>query len=119
MVSSGEVKTVFKCLKFLVSLIIVTSASIKHTNNVTEAFPITRYYFWSKTDAALSAEKEDVWLDLPRPEGKQNSWNFGQGPKCEKHLLEERRELGSMTMEPFLAQVSTTLGDLLKVLEGI
>ena len=65
MVCSGEVKTVFKCLKFLVSLIIVTSASIKHTNNVTETFPITRYYFWSKTDAALVLKRRmSGWIYL-------------------------------------------------------
>lgn len=54
MVYSGEIKAVFKCLKFLVTLIIATSASIKCTNNVIETFPIKRYYFWFKTDAVVS-----------------------------------------------------------------
>lgn len=58
-------------------------------------------------------------VDLPLLEGKQNSWNFGQGPKSEKHLLEQW-QVSSMTMVPFPAQqVRTVLGDPLKVLDGI
>jgi len=53
-VYSGEIKAVFKCLKFLATLIIATSASIKCTNNVIETLPIKRYYFWFKTDAVVS-----------------------------------------------------------------
>lgn len=44
----SKLKTVFKCPKFRVTLIIATSASIKCTNNVTEIFPIKRYYFGFK-----------------------------------------------------------------------
>lgn len=53
-VYSGEIEAVLKCLKFLVTLIIVTSTSIKCTNDVTETFPIKRYHFWFKTDAVAS-----------------------------------------------------------------
>ena len=57
-------------------------------------------------------------MDIPLLEGKQNSWNFGQGPKSEKHLLEQW-QVSSMMMVPFPAQVRTILGDPLKVLDGI